>query len=334
MKLNLRKLRWILIGYVLVDFLLGYAGIIPIQNAAAAQFTQVSGTVLDPSGIPYALGTISARLVLPGGTSATLNGLPYSPPTQPSGLDLTGSFTMQLADNTVLLPGATQWTFVVCSAIGTVLPSGGKGPVCFNVGPLTISGSSQSISAQLQAAALPLTSSIPASNCTAVGQCYLLLPNLADITQSAGTTASGGAGGTVRCALLQIDRAITFTKITINVTAAVNTNKIYLGIYNAAGTSLLVQGTITMTAATGLYVAVVPATTLRPGAYWWAFSTDNVAVTMTGNNTWNLTDLGVINNNNVAWGFATNTLSGGVLPATLGVITPNNAVLPIAKLEP
>jgi len=156
--MTLRKLKWYLVAYVLFDLLLGYAGVIPLGVAAAAQFTTVTGTVTDPNGIPYANGTIVSVLILPGGTSPTLGGLPYTPPTQPVGLDSTGSFTIQLADNNVLLPAATKWNFTVCSAIGTVQPASGKGPVCFTLAsPITITGTSQSITANLNAAALVLT---------------------------------------------------------------------------------------------------------------------------------------------------------------------------------
>jgi hypothetical protein len=127
-------------------------GFIDLTPAAAAQFTTVIGTVTDPNGLAYANGTISAILV--SSASPTLNGLAYTPPTQPSGLDVNGKFTLQLADNTVLLPAATKWNFKVCSAGGTVQPAGGKGPICFSLAaPITISGSSQDISANLNAVA-------------------------------------------------------------------------------------------------------------------------------------------------------------------------------------
>jgi hypothetical protein len=156
--MTLRKLKWYIVAYVLLDLLIGYAGVIPLGTAAAAQFTTVTGTVVDPNGLPYANGTIVSVLILPGGTSPTLSGLPYSPPTQPVGLDANGSFTLQLADNNVLLPGGTTWNFTVCSAIGTVQPASGKGPVCFTLAsPITITGTSQSISANLNAVALALT---------------------------------------------------------------------------------------------------------------------------------------------------------------------------------
>jgi hypothetical protein len=137
-----------------------------------------------------------------------------------------------------------------------------------------------------------------------------------------------------RCGLMMVDRSITFTKMTVDVTTASNTNKIYLGIYSANRNTLLVQGTITMTDATGAYTATVASTTLTPGAYCWAFSTDNVFTVMQASTGWTVTNLVIMNTNNVALGFATNTLSARFLPATLSVITANNAVLPTAKLEP
>lgn len=123
---------------------------------ALAQFTLVTGTVTDPNGLAYANGTISAQLVT-AGTSPTLNNLSFSM-FGSAGLDLSGRFTMRLADSAVMSPNL-QWQFTGCSAGGTVQPAGGVGPVCFTTSPITITGASQDISAQLQAAALALTNS-------------------------------------------------------------------------------------------------------------------------------------------------------------------------------
>jgi hypothetical protein len=123
---------------------------------AVAQFTTVTGTVIDPHSVPYAFGTISAILV--SSASPTLNGQPYSPPTQPVGLDKNGSFSFNVADNTQLQPAGTKWNFTVCSATGTVQPAVGTGSQCFSLAaPLTISGATQSISTQLNAVAPALT---------------------------------------------------------------------------------------------------------------------------------------------------------------------------------
>jgi hypothetical protein len=163
--MNLRTLRWALLAYAAFDLFFGgiCGGFLPLSPLMAAQFTTVSGTVADPNGLPYANGTISAVLNI--SASPTLGGLPYTPPTQPVGLSSAGSFVMLLADNTQLSPGGSQWKFQVCSGAGTIQPAGGNGPVCFIAGPITISGASQNISAQLQAVALALSSAIggPAS---------------------------------------------------------------------------------------------------------------------------------------------------------------------------
>jgi len=172
--MNLRRVRYVLLFYVLCDLLAGYAGIIPLTECAAAQFTTVSGTVVDPNGIPYSFGTITPLLVIPSGAgSPTLNGQSYFPPSQASSLDMTGHFIVQLADNTVLLPAATKWNFMVCSGAGSVPPAFGKGPVCFSLAvPITISGNSQDISANLNAVALALTL---AAGC-AQGTCVVNAP--------------------------------------------------------------------------------------------------------------------------------------------------------------
>jgi len=124
---------------------------------ALAQFTTVSGTVTDPNGLPYAFGTIASVIVSSNTPKFTSTGNPYFQPTQATGLDATGHFVVTLADNTALTPGGSTWTFTVCSAGGTEQPAFGKGPVCFVVSGVTISGSSQNITSTLNAAAKALT---------------------------------------------------------------------------------------------------------------------------------------------------------------------------------
>jgi hypothetical protein len=123
---------------------------------AYAQFTTVSGTVQDPNGIPYASGTITAILTpaTPGGYR--LQGQPYSGSLPLSNLDATGSFTLSMGDNGQITPAGSQWTFTVCSNPGGIEPPLGTGNQCFQI-TVTITGGSQSISSQLQAAAPKLT---------------------------------------------------------------------------------------------------------------------------------------------------------------------------------
>lgn len=127
---------------------------------ALGQFlTQVSGTVKDPTGLPYSNGTIVATLVISGTPRFTFNSLPYTPPSQPVGLDANGSFVMSLADVNQLTPSGGTWSFHVCSATGTVQPGSPitQGPVCFDAPGFIITGASVNISTQLSAASARLT---------------------------------------------------------------------------------------------------------------------------------------------------------------------------------
>lgn len=137
-----------------------------LAGSAAAQFTVVTGTVTDPNGLAYANGTIVSTLVT--SASPTLSGLPYSPPSGATQLDGSGKFTIRLGDNSVLLPASTQWTFLICSSAGTVNPAIGKGPVCFTVPALTISGSSQSITSNIAAVPPPALTSVTSGSLTSV----------------------------------------------------------------------------------------------------------------------------------------------------------------------
>jgi hypothetical protein len=122
---------------------------------AQAQRTTVTGTVTDPNSIPYANGTIKAILV-PTGGNPTLNGAQIPGTYGPTPLDGTGSLVpMSLPDNNVISPGGTQYVFTVCETPG-IPPPEGFGSVCFDSAPITITGASQVITTQLNAAAKAL----------------------------------------------------------------------------------------------------------------------------------------------------------------------------------
>jgi hypothetical protein len=131
-----------------------------------AQTTVVTGTVVDPNGIPYAGATLKASLypTTAGNFTVTVNNagqcasagmggapcqMPFTPNTASTSLDGTGSFTIALTDNSLVTPAGTQWLF----SISIVSPPPlGVGSVSFAV-PITISGASQSVSATLNAVA-------------------------------------------------------------------------------------------------------------------------------------------------------------------------------------
>src|SRR6185437_10600720 len=134
---------------------------LPCQlRAQCASYTQVTGTVIDPLGIPYAFGSVTSDLFPSGGTptcdpASGGTRLQFSTHQGPTPLDANGSFTMQLPPGSIIQPGGTQWTFTVAQSPGVAEPLG-FGPVSFQV-TVTISGSSQNITGALTGAAKVLS---------------------------------------------------------------------------------------------------------------------------------------------------------------------------------
>lgn len=224
-----------------------------LTSLAAAQFTTVTGTVTDPNSIPYANGTITAALVTSATPIFSATNLPYTPPTQPVGLNSAGSFVMRLADVTALTPGGSTWTFTVCSGPGTVQPAGGAGPVCFTVPALVIAGASQSITVQLHAAAVALT----------------ILPASGTVTNIATTAPITGGPitttGTIACATCAIGPG---SSVAGNIPAFTNTDGVTLadsGLRVSPIFSTPVTGTSMVTAGVNT-VLVGPVSMVTPGA--------------------------------------------------------------------
>lgn len=132
-----------------------------LSALAHGQYTTVTGTVVDPIGIPYGYGTVLPMLVISAaGTPqiTSLNNANYTPPAQPSGLDINGHFVVNVATNATLIPAGSHWNFLVCSSFGALQHAVGRAGVCFQLASaITISGATQDISTQLNAVALPLT---------------------------------------------------------------------------------------------------------------------------------------------------------------------------------
>lgn len=178
------------------------------SSAARAQtITNVTGTVTDPNGIPYANARMTVTLSIPGATVQVTNQqtcqsggfgsqpcyIPISTTIGPLTLDATGSFALAIYSNSgiyTLQQGAvtTQWNFNITLSPGIPLPFG-TGPQQFSV-PITISGASQSISATLSAAAPNLTNFAGGSSggpnvaafyaapkCAGIPNCTVIVPD-------------------------------------------------------------------------------------------------------------------------------------------------------------
>lgn len=123
--------------------------------AAAQNVTTVTATITDTNGLPYSNATVQAQL-LPSGITPSVpppcNGQTASPcfvsAFQQATADVTGTFSMNLASNAVLVPGGTQWQFTI-NEIGIVPPAGTGPQTCSAT--VTISGALQSISSSFSA---------------------------------------------------------------------------------------------------------------------------------------------------------------------------------------
>ena len=217
-----------------------------------AQTTQtaVTGTITDPNSIAYYPATVQACLT-PVTTDPVVNGVHVNnnqgvnycgPQVSTSPV---GSFSMALWPNAGITPGSTQWTFTV-TATGSSPPAG-KGPQTFQV-PVTISGSSQSVSATLSAVAPVLLNSGSASGSgfaskngvDATASKYGLK---ADTKYIPDATFTNGAN-TISC-----------SNNDCNFSASVDNGKICFGTNMTSDTSILTsnvvlaQGTLTVTGA-------------------------------------------------------------------------------------
>jgi len=184
-----------------------------------AQTTLVSATITDPNGLPYAGAQVKAQLVTTGGAAVT--GQPTvtvssnaqcassgqgSAPCQipfPGSVgffsaDQKGHFTVVLQDNTLVTPAATEWLFTI-SEIPGIAPPAGTGPQTFSVA-ITITGSSQDVSATLSAAA-PALSNIVGGGGNPVGAA-------GDLQLKVSNVAFGASGVNDNSTTLSIKRDI------------------------------------------------------------------------------------------------------------------------------
>jgi hypothetical protein len=180
MKLSSSSARYVWRLAILLFVLAVSPALLPRQagmaQAQCSSYTQVTGTVTDPNGVPWSTGTVTATLSPTSASPTCTNGsgvpVPFSAQIGPTPLDSTGSFSLSLPPNSIITPGSTQWAFTF--NISGVAPPFGKGPQTFSV-TVTISGSSQSITSQITAAPVPaLTygtgsgSSVPVPNLDSV----------------------------------------------------------------------------------------------------------------------------------------------------------------------
>jgi hypothetical protein len=125
---------------------------------------------------------------------------------------------------------------------------------------------------------------------------------------------------------------ITVNKLTFETVAPDIGNNIGVAIYNAAGTTKLIDtGAISATTG-GIKSVTIAGVILTPGVYWLAWTHDSNAVTVRGiGNAAGFNPF--FNDVNVKVGTAANSGAAGVCPTTLGVVTAQNIGQILIKLE-
>ena len=106
-----------------------------------------------------------------------------------------------------------------------------------------------------------------------------------------------------------------------------------VGLYSADGNILRVHSGAVSTTTTGIKNVVASAVTLEPGVYFHSWTGDNITFKLrsfVSAQGWN----NLINNNANRVGSAANPSVAGVLPATLGAITPTAANTPAVYYAP
>lgn len=233
-----------------------------VSGLAYGQYTAVSASAVhDPNQVVFANGKVSATLT----QGAVFIGTGTQPPNTASAqMSATGGFSLTLASNTALSPDGTQWTFNVCNS---------NGLTCFTTA-ITITGTSQDISATLNAAAVAIavptdfvryfkTQAAPANPPSGFDVLYADsgTGNLTCLTSSGAACISGGGGG--GGATFQVNGVNTSNQTTINFLNSVATNGLTVGFTNPSlgGVQLTLAGTL---ANTGLANSSVTVSTTSP----------------------------------------------------------------------
>ena len=300
-----------------------------VNAPQAATYTWQTSETGSPASV-----TVNLEGSLDGSTWSTLD---TTSSASGSFATVSGKPVRQIRCNLATLTGGTNPT-VTCQMTISATSGGGGGTGTGTVTSITatapLTGGTITTSGSIGLTTVPPANGGVASSSVASQDYYLLPMGMIGITNgaNAGTTTSG----TVRCGQFTLDRTVVFTRVSINVVTTSNTNHEYIAIYNAAGTSLLMQATFTLGAGTGVLTQTVTQVTLPPGIYWLARSTDNATSVLAGIPTVQAPGTNLLNGGSIPrYGTASTTQTGGVMPANLGTVTGSAfGQLPLVLLEP
>lgn len=167
------------------------------------------------------------------------------------------------------------------------------------------------------------------------GQGYLFGPAISPwATTSAAALVGNGTTNVMKVTQFVCPLTITITKVSVNVTTNVADTTGNVAIYDAAGTTKILDVNFS-TASTGPISVTISAVTLQAGkTYYLATSSANTAVAISGigmsANFQALFDAGSI----VRVGYSSTTLSGTTMPSSIGTLTAANFSIGCPLFEP
>lgn len=286
--------------------------------AASGKFPVGNGTnyVASNSTIPTSAGATANKVLLSNGTDYVL-----STPTFPNA---------SATSRKIIVSDGTNWTastetWPIATTSGNMLQSNGTNwtstaTPTLPTGTIASTQSAFDNSTKLATTAYVDAEAVPASTIFYAPLSY----NGADV----GGVSNDPVGvNTVVAVRFYLPFKMTINTLAINVTTATAASNVNVGIYDASKNKLVESGAIVSTS-TGYKSATVSATTLNPGFYWIAYSTDINTTKVAG---W-LNNYGTSFYPATVFGTATNSTSAHVMPATLGTINTVFANGPIVLL--
>lgn len=205
----------------------------------------------------------------------------------------------------------------------------------------------QVVNAQIANATIDLTAKVvnalpPANggvaNVATNGQGYFVSDGRLNTYMGLSDAACSFTNGTINQVLafqFTLPIAITVSRVSVTIVGVSSSNFASVGIYNAAGTTKLIDsGTFSTTTATTLTNTITPVT-LTPGVYWYAHTSNVTAATGAGLTNPSGTPIApLLGAHTPRVGTAANASSAGVLPSSLGAITTLAVNMVAAVFEP
>jgi len=165
-------------------------------------------------------------------------------------------------------------------------------------------------------------------NTIAVG--YVFLPGITIPQNGATGTVVAGTANQVRVMQVVIPYTITVGKVVANITTVSAGQNMFVGVYDSSGNKLL-EAALSCATVNGVSTSLGTPVTLTPGTYLYSVSASDTTCAASGaslSGGW----FNLLDKNTTRTATAANSVSSGVMPATLGTLTFNSSFTPITTM--